>query len=104
MPAALRGALSAAQRIAKDSPANAARWFERLNEAVDSLDLFPHRCGRARESDFLRLDLRQYIYGSYRIVFSIEEEAKIVRILYIRHGAQRAIGEITSDLGNDDES
>ena len=98
MPTALRAALTAARHIAKDSPQNAARWFAELNRAIDSLDVFPHRCGRAREADFVNEDLRQYIYGFYRIVFSIDEASKIVRVLYIRHSAQRAIGEASDDF------
>ena len=53
----------------------------------------PGRCSQARESATLGLDLRHYIYHSHRIIFRIEEEAGIVRILHVRHAARRAIGE-----------
>jgi plasmid stabilization system protein ParE len=39
------------------------------------------------------LDLRHYIYRSHRIIFRIEEEVGIVRILHVRHAARRTIGQ-----------
>jgi plasmid stabilization system protein ParE len=47
----------------------------------------------ARESVTLGVNLRQYVYHSHRIIFAIEKEASIVRILHVRHAARRAIGE-----------
>ena len=42
-------------------------------------------------------ELRQYIFKSHRIIFSVDDKAKIVRILYVRHGSMRAIGESESE-------
>lgn len=92
-PAAHIQALAAAEYIARASPRNAERWYEGLQKAVLSLELLPHRCGAARETEFCDEDLGQFIYKSHRVIFRIEERQKIVRILHVRHAAQRAIGE-----------
>lgn len=97
-PTARLEALTAAEYIAAHSPANAVRWYEGLEHAILCLDTFPERCPRAPESDFLHEELRHYIYKSHRIIFRIEEDAKIVRILHVHHSARRAIGE--SDSGD----
>ena len=92
-PTARKQALAVVDYISADSPDSAARWYAGLVSAVSSLDIMPNRCGRALESDYLGEELRQYIYGSYRIVFRVEEDAAIVRLLFIRHAARRALGE-----------
>jgi plasmid stabilization system protein ParE len=86
-------ALEAAEYIASSSPTNAAKWLTGLEKAIDSLSRMPARCGQARESESLGVDLRQYIYHSHRIIFRIEEEAATVRVLHVRSAARRAIGE-----------
>jgi plasmid stabilization system protein ParE len=86
-------ALEAAKYIAEDSPLNAARWYEGLEKAIESLRTMPRRCGIAPESAFLGVELRQLVYKSHRIIFQIHEISKIVRVLHVRHGARRWIGE-----------
>ncbi len=77
--------------LAVQAPRNAERWLRGLSTAIESLELFPGRCAMARESRQTGADLRQLIYKSHRIVFRIETE--IVRVLYVRHVAQRPVGE-----------
>lgn len=93
-PDAQAEALSAARYIALDSPRNASRWYKGLERAIESLALFPHRCAIAPESKYLGRELRHYIYKSHRVIFEIDENEAIVRILHVRHGAMRAIGEV----------
>jgi plasmid stabilization system protein ParE len=100
-PTARQHALEITEWIADRSPANAARWYVGLESAVNSLDFMPSRRARALESDYLGEELRQYVYGSYRIIFRIEEEAAIVRVLYVRHAPRRAIGEPADDSDDD---
>jgi plasmid stabilization system protein ParE len=57
------------------------------------LSILPKRCGAAPESQFLAEPLRHYIYKSHRIIFGVEEAEKIVRILYVRHGAMQPLGQ-----------
>lgn len=86
-------ALEAADYIARDAPDRAATWFTGLKRAVESLTKLPARCPLARESKSLGQDLHQLIYHSHRIIFRIEEDSRIVRILHVRHAAQRTLGE-----------
>jgi len=92
-PHAREEALEAAGYIARFSTPNAAKWFAGLEKAIESLSTMPARCGQARESETLGLDLRQFIYHSHRIIFRIEEESGVVRVLHVRHAARQAIGE-----------
>jgi plasmid stabilization system protein ParE len=90
---ALEEALAAAAYIASDAPTTAASWYEGLQQAIDSLGSFPRRCPVAPESEFLGHELRHLTYKSHRIIFRIEQDARVVRVLHIRHAKQQAIGE-----------
>lgn len=74
-------------------------WYQGLIKAIASLKEMPRRCPIAREDAFFSQEIRQLLYGkgkqAYRIIFTVIEDQPIptVRILYIRHGAQRTIGE-----------
>src|SRR5437868_4638729 len=75
--------------IAKDSPQNAAAMLERILDAIDSLEIFPHRTVVERQSPSLRFPVRSLPVKPYVIYFRVIEEAKIVVIRHIRHGARR---------------
>jgi toxin ParE1/3/4 len=64
--------------------AAAARWFNALERAIESLSESPGRCAAAPEKP-----LRQLLYGRkphvYRILFRIGKDA--VTVVHIRHGA-----------------
>lgn len=78
------------EKNAADSSA-AARWFNGLERAVRSLGFFPRRSPAAPESTRVGRPLRHLLYGRkpnvYRVIYEVEERAKIVRVLTIRHGA-----------------
>jgi plasmid stabilization system protein ParE len=93
-PEALQEAVAAAEYIAASAPATAAVWYEGLEQAVQYLGSFPRRCPIAPESQFVGYELRHFVYKSHRIIFRIEEEAHIVRVVHIRHARQRSIGEM----------
>ncbi len=73
------------------SPEFAARWYEGISEAVDSLALDPMRCHKARENDCFSFELCELFYGrrkhKHRILFTVEND--VVSVLHIRHSAQR---------------
>jgi plasmid stabilization system protein ParE len=92
-PTAQSQALTAAEYIAERSPRNAVKWYKGIEKAIKSLALLPKRCGIAPESHFLGLELRHYIYKSHRIIFRVEDGEKVVRILYVRHGAMEPLGK-----------
>jgi plasmid stabilization system protein ParE len=73
--------------IAADSPEQAAIWFNGLVEVSESLSTNPERCPRAPESNEIDREIRQLLYGKYRILFTIREDT--VYLLHVRHGAMR---------------
>jgi plasmid stabilization system protein ParE len=72
--------------INEQSEGAALRWYEGLMKAFRSLEKNPRRCPLAPESIFFDEEIRQLIYGKYRILFTVEGEA--VFVLRIRHSAQ----------------
>jgi plasmid stabilization system protein ParE len=73
--------------IADRSPDGAARWLDGALRAIQKLRSFPRRCQLAPENDAFAEEIRQLLYGDYRILFTIDGSQ--VRVLHIRHGARR---------------
>lgn len=72
--------------INEQSEGAALRWYEGLMKAFRSLEKNPLRCSPAPESAFFEEEIRQLVYGKYRILFTVEGET--VFVLRVRHGAQ----------------
>jgi plasmid stabilization system protein ParE len=89
-PEAELGIISAFRYIEEHSPLNAEKWLRGLYSRIDTLEQMPTRCALAREAQYFSEDLRQLIFKSHRIVFRIEEQARVVRVLYVLHGKQLA--------------
>ncbi len=76
----------------------ASEWYAGLLRTVESLSSMPKRCPLARENEYFSHEVRQLLYGKgrnlYRILFTILEGENIftVRILHIRHAAQKTFG------------
>jgi len=55
----------------------------------------PHRCPLAPDATTTRRPIRHLLFGRksdvYRVIFEILEDARIVRILNIRHAAMRTM-------------
>jgi plasmid stabilization system protein ParE len=73
--------------IAEESPGNAVRWYQRLLDDIRSLASFPHRCPIAPESDALGKEIRQLLFGDYRVLFMID--GTDVHVLRVRHAMRR---------------
>lgn len=71
----------------------AAKWFSRLENEIASLATMPHRCPLAPDAATTRRPIRHLLFGRksdiYRVIFEILEDARVVRILNIRHAAMR---------------
>lgn len=78
--------------IQEHSPLNAERWIRDIYRAIRDLELFAGY-GRARESEYLDVELRQKVFKSHRIIFSVDERQKTVTVHHVRHASRRAIGE-----------
>jgi plasmid stabilization system protein ParE len=72
--------------IGADSPKAAGRWMDGLLAIVDRLERMPTRCPLAPENESHAEEIRQMIYGRYRILFTILP-GRVV-ILHVRHGAR----------------
>lgn len=92
-PEAQAGIRESFRYILARSPLNAERWLRGLYKTIDTLEQFPERCARARESDYLDEELRQLLYKSHRIIFRVDKESATVSVLFVRHGKRRAVGE-----------
>jgi plasmid stabilization system protein ParE len=84
--------------VAEGSAVNGPEWFEELIEHLHSLENLPHRCPVAREAKEAGREIRCLLFGrrkgAYRILYAVDEAARLVRILHIRHGARR---DLTAD-------
>jgi addiction module RelE/StbE family toxin len=83
-PSSLRDVDDIAEFISKDSPEQAAIFIERLIEKTDRLAEYP-LSGRIIP-EIGKENTREIIYGSYRIMYLIED--KEVWITGIIHGAR----------------
>jgi plasmid stabilization system protein ParE len=72
--------------IAQDSPEEASRFIDRLEDQIATLERFPERCPLIPENEILGTRYRHPLYGSYRSVFRVR--GKTVYVLRIIHGAR----------------
>lgn len=76
------------------APQQGAKWFNGLERAVLSLDQYPKRCPVAPESIDPEQPIRVLSYGRrphvFRVFFTVDDAAKVVRVLHTRRGARRA--------------
>ena len=75
--------------IYERSPQNARAWLRGLyEEAVDTLETMPERCPLIREHEPFDVEVRNLIYHSHRIIFTVNDEASVVEVHAFRHAAQ----------------
>lgn len=74
--------------IEADGSEGAFRWFNKLTEAVYSLEQFPERGAPNPESRKFRHLLFGKKPNTYRIIYAIDKRNRAVNILHIRHGAR----------------
>ena len=75
------------------SAEQAAQWYERIYEAIVTLNSMPQRCPRVPETTLSRTGVRQLLFGigarpTHRIIFHFDQKEDIVTILRVRHHAQ----------------
>lgn len=72
--------------IAQDSPEAADEFISRLEEQIETLEIFPNRCALIPENEILGTRYRHMIYGNYRTVFRVAK--RTVYVLRVIHGAR----------------
>jgi toxin ParE1/3/4 len=71
-----------------ENSTRARAWFNEMDAAITSLDEKPQRCPVTPENNSLRHLLFRKKPHVYRIIYTINERAGVVRVLHIRHGAR----------------
>ena len=83
-PLAIDRTTEIAEYIAQDNPSAATIWAETLFDKVEILKSSP-KSGRV-VSESNRDDIREFIYGNYRIIYRVDKN--ILSVLTVRHGKQ----------------
>ena len=85
---------AAYEYIRRHGPGDPVQWFRGIESKLLSLQDFADWSGFAPEDNYSREEIRQILYGPFRILYLIRDE--IVRVLTVRHGARRFLsaGEI----------
>jgi plasmid stabilization system protein ParE len=65
------------------------RWWSRLFEALDTLQEMPERCTPYPHIIQGKAELRYLLFGSHRIIFSLDSALSQVIVLRIFHAARR---------------
>ena len=73
----------------------AEEWFNGIMAAIRTLELLPHRCPVADESEDLEQEVHLLLYGKrnrkYRVYYSIQQRTPStgkVRVFHVRHWAR----------------
>ncbi len=73
--------------IFERSQRNAIKWLRGLYQAIDTLETMPSRCALIRENEAFHIEVRNLLYESHRLIFTINEERNIVEVHAFRHAA-----------------
>ncbi len=74
------------RHIALDSPAAARKFLTGLRGKIKTLASMPNRCPLAPEDGLAGMEIRNLLYGEYRILYLMGGERVV--ILQVRHGAR----------------
>jgi plasmid stabilization system protein ParE len=87
-----------------NAPEKSYSWVRGCYAIMLKLESFPSRCSLALESEYLDIEIRQLLYEKkYRILFSIDESTRIVKIHRVRHSSQQNFDSLKQLLDNDKE-
>lgn len=70
------------------SPQNAGDWLRRVLDSADTLEHWPRRCPLAIEDAFFSQEIRVLDIDGYMLLFTVDDDAGVVRVLNARHGRQ----------------
>ena len=73
--------------IAKDSIPHAVKWYGKIMQKITTLDQSPTRCPYADEMAFHDYEIRNLLFGNYRILFRIKRQT--VQVLHVKHGKMK---------------
>ncbi len=76
--------------LQRAAPRAAKEWLDGLEAAIATLTEMPARCPLAPENEHFRVEIRQLLYGRYRILFTIAAPGE-VWVVHIRHTARQVL-------------
>ena len=88
-PRALKDLEGIFRFIVRDSPQNAAGMIRKLLDAIDSLEMLPHRFDVPRTGHPRGRSTRSMPVWPYLVGYRIDEKRKAVFVTRVRHGARR---------------
>ena len=74
--------------IHERSPQNGETWVRGLYQRINTLKSMPDRCGLIREHKAFEDEVRELLYRSHRVIFTIDVERLCVKILTVRHSSR----------------
>ena len=79
--------------VVERAPSQGAAWFNGLERAILALERLPKRFRIAPESFDPDQAVRVLNYGRsphvYRVFFTVDNSANVVRVVHVRHGARQ---------------
>ncbi len=78
------------------APLNAVRWRQRLEARLRVLERMPESFACAPENQDAEIEVRQLLYGRYRILYTLR--GSVVFVLTVRHGARQFMTAKEFDL------
>jgi plasmid stabilization system protein ParE len=77
--------------IQADSPRNATRWRSQVFAKIAALGFSPRSYSMAPEAYYAPSEIRQALFGRYRILFEILDDEQCVHVLTVRHSARQLL-------------
>jgi plasmid stabilization system protein ParE len=81
--------------IKRRAPQTAIKWRRNLEKKLRNLSALPGRFGLAPEHFYASVEIRQQIFGTYRILFTIRKQ--LAYVLTVRRGARRFLSQSDID-------
>lgn len=80
-----------------NSPQNSGLFLARVMDAIDELSFMPRRCGRALEATG-GVEVRAMPVDGFLLLFIVEDDARLVRIIAARHGRQSPLADLGGEI------
>ena len=72
--------------VIRREPLNAKKVLQKIELALSRIELFPHGAPLAPENDHRDYTIRMIVVASCRILFTVDDASKTVRVIAFRHG------------------
>jgi len=80
--------------VEQQAPQAAQVMLDRIWSAIDSVGHWPRRCSRAPEDKLRDYEIRMILVDPCIVLFTINDDTKLVTIIAFRHGRQQTVGTL----------